>query len=360
MKKLWIVFGILLLSIGCKKDGNNSGEDDTPVDLKTRTLVSNLSLPWELLYGPDNLIWFTEKSGKISRLNPANSQVTLLHTISEVSSQGEGGLLGMTLHPNFGASPYVYVFYGYGNPYKNKLVRFTYSNNSLTSPQTLLDNIPAASIHNGSRLLIAGDKLFVTTGDANDTSTPQNLNSIAGKVLRIKLDGSIPADNPFPNSPVWSFGHRNPQGLALVGNKLFSSEHGPDTDDEINIIEKGRNYGWPNVRGKCDASNETAFCNQNNVMESIFQWTPTIAPSGMIYYNSNYIPQFKNSLLLGLLKGTKLMQLKLNDAQTAVAETKDLFVGDFGRVRAVCQSPEGKIYLCTSNSSGDKIVEIYK
>lgn len=360
MKKLWIVFGILLLSIGCKKDGNNSGDDDTPVDLKTRTLVSNLSLPWELVYGPDNLIWFTEKSGKISRLNPANSQVTLLHTISEVSAQGEGGLLGMTLHPNFGASPYVYVFYGYGNPYKNKLVRFTYSNNSLTSPQTLLDNIPAAGIHNGCRLLIAGDKLFVTTGDANDTSTPQNLNSVAGKVLRINLDGSIPADNPFPNSPVWSFGHRNPQGLALVGNKLFSSEHGPDTDDEINIIEKGRNYGWPTVRGKCDANNETAFCNQNNVAESIIQWTPTIAPSGMIYYNSNYIPQFKNSLLLGLLKGTKLMQLKLNDTQTAVAETKDLFVGDFGRIRAVCQSPEGKIYLCTSNGSGDKIVEIYK
>ncbi len=360
MKKLWIVFGILLLSIGCKKDGNNNGEDDTPVDIKTRTLVSNLSLPWELVYGPDNLIWFTEKSGKISRLNPANSQVTLLHTIAEVSAQGEGGLLGMTLHPNFSSSPYVYVFYGYGNPYKNKLVRFTYNNNSLTSPQTLLDNIPAANVHNGSRLLITGDKLFVTTGDANDTSTPQNLNSVAGKVLRINLDGSIPADNPFPNSPVWSFGHRNPQGLALVGNKLFSSEHGPDTDDEINIIEKGSNYGWPTVRGKCDASNETAFCNQNNVMESIFQWTPTIAPSGMIYYNSNYIPQFKNSLLLGLLKGTKLMQLKLNEAQTAVAETKDLFVGDFGRIRAVCQSPEGKIYLCTSNSSGDKIIEIYK
>lgn len=359
MKKLWIVFGILLLSIGCKKDRNNV-EDDTPADIKTRTLVSNLSLPWELVYGPDNLIWFTEKSGKISRLNPANNQVTLLHTITEVSSQGEGGLLGMTIHPNFTSNPYIYVFYGYGNPYKNKLVRFTYNNNSLTSPQTLLDNIPAASVHNGSRLLITGDKLFVTTGDAADTSTPQNLNSVAGKVLRLNLDGSIPADNPFPNSPVWSFGHRNPQGLALVGNKLFSSEHGPDTDDEINIIEKGRNYGWPTVRGKCDATNETAFCNQNNVAESIMQWTPTIAPSGMIYYNSNYIPQFKNSLLVGLLKGTRLMQLKLNDAQNAIAETKDLFVGNYGRVRAVCQSPEGKIYLCTSNGSGDKIIEIYK
>ncbi|WP_113661354.1 PQQ-dependent sugar dehydrogenase [Pedobacter nanyangensis] len=360
MKKLWIVFGILLLSIGCKKDRDNRGDDDTPADIKTRTLVSNLSLPWELVYGPDNLIWFTEKSGKISRLNPANGQVTLLHSITEVISQGEGGLLGMALHPSFGSNPYVYVFYGYGNPYKNKLVRFTYNNNSLTSPQTLLDNIPAANIHNGSRLLIVGDKLLVTTGDAADTSTPQNLNALAGKILRLNLDGSIPADNPFPNNPVWSFGHRNPQGLALVGNKLFSSEHGPDTDDEINIIEKGRNYGWPTVRGKCDASNETAFCNQNNVAESILQWTPTIAPSGMIYYNSNYIPQFKNSLLLALLKGTRLRQLILNETQTAIAETKDLFVGDFGRIRAVCQSPEGKIYLCTSNNSGDKIVEIYK
>ena len=359
MKKLFIVIGVLLISFGCKKDRNDG--DQTPVDLKTKVLVSNLTLPWELVYGPDNHIWFTEKSGKISRLNPANSQVTALHTITEVRVQGEGGLLGMALHPNFNASPFVYVFYGYGTPYKNKLVRFSYANNALGSPLTLLDNIPASNNHNGSRLLIVGDKLFVTTGDAEDLSTPQNLNSVAGKVLRLNLDGTIPTDNPFPNNAVWSYGHRNAQGLVAVGNKIFSSEHGPNSDDEVNIIEKGRNYGWPTVKGKCDESSETAFCNQNNVAESIIQWTPTIAPSGMTYYNSNYIPQFKNSLLLAFLKGERLMQLKLNDAQTAIVETKDLYLGEFDRIRAVTQSPEGKIYICTSNGGGkDQIVEISK
>jgi PQQ-dependent dehydrogenase (s-GDH family) len=358
MKKLMMVVGLVLFSLACKKD-NNNGEDQTPVELKTRELAGNLTLPWELVYGPDNMIWFTEKSGKISRLNPSNGDIQAVYTIPDVRVQGEGGLLGMALHPQFEANPYVYVFYGYGNPYKNKLVRFSYANGTLGNPQTLIANIPASSIHNGSRILIADDKLFVTTGDASDTSTPQNLNSLAGKVLRLNLDGSIPADNPNANSYVWSYGHRNAQGLAMVGNRLFASEHGPSTDDEVNIIEKGRNYGWPNVAGKCEG-NETNFCNENNVAQPIINWTPTIAPSGMAYYNSNYIPQFKNSLLLAFLKGTRLMQLKLNESQTGIAETTDLFMGNFGRIRAVCVSPEGKIYICTSNGSDDKIIEIYK
>jgi glucose/arabinose dehydrogenase len=357
MNRYLAVFILALFTLACKKHKKDTA-DLTPVDLKTQVLASNLSLPWELVYGPDQQIWFTEKAGKISRLNLQNNQLTVLHTIAEVRVQGEGGLLGMVLHPQFSTSPYVYVFYGYGNPYRNKIVRFSYANNALGSPQTLLDNIPASNNHNGSRLLIVGDKLYVTTGDAEDLTTPQNSSSLAGKVLRLNLDGSIPADNPQPNNPMWSLGHRNAQGLVSVGNKIFSSEHGPNSDDEINVIEKGRNYGWPTVKGKCNESSETAFCSQNNVMESIMQWTPTLAPSGMTYYDSDYIPQFKNSLLLVFLKGARLTQLKLNDAQTAIVETKDFFAGDFGRIRAVTQSPEGKIYICTSNGSNDKIIEI--
>jgi len=358
MKKLVLMMGILLLGIACKKDKHNG--EPNPVALKTRVLATNLSLPWEIIYGPDGLIWFTEKAGKISRLNIESGQVSTLHSIAEVRVQGEGGLLGMALHPNFSANPYVYVVYGYGNPYQNKLVKFTYTNNSLENAETLLDHIPASGNHNGSRLLIVGNHIFITTGDATDTSTPQNVNSLAGKILRLNLDGSIPTDNPFPNNPVWSYGHRNAQGLVLVGNRLFASEHGPDSDDEINIIEKGRNYGWPNVKGKCNESSETTFCNQNNVAESIIEWTPTLAPSGMTYYNNDYIPQFKNSLLLAFLKGTRLMQLKLNEAQTGIVTTNDFYVGDFGRIRAVCQSPEGKVYFCTGNGTGDRIVELAK
>ena len=368
MKRILICLFVVLLTTTCKKNGDNNNENnnnedpgDLPdVELKAKVIASGLSLPWEMVYGPDNYIWFTENAGKISRLNPTTGQVSLLLAISGVRTNGEGGLLGMTLHPDFTSNPYVYVVYGYDSPYKAKVVRYTYSGSSLTSPLVLLDQIPAASIHNGSRLLISGGKLFISTGEASDQSTPQNVNSLAGKILRINLDGSIPADNPYPNNPVWSFGHRNAQGLAQVGNKIFSSEHGPDSDDEINIIEKGRNYGWPNVKGFCNETGEQSFCSANNVAEPLINWTPTIAPSGLAYYNSNYIPQFKNSLLLAVLKGTKLIQLKLDAGQTKITATKDFYVNAYGRIRAVTQSPEGKIYICTSNGSDDKIIEIAK
>jgi len=360
MKGMLLCFIIAVLAISCRKN-NNDGTGNLPdVDLKSKVIASGLSLPWEIIYGPDNFIWFTEKAGKISRLNPSTGQISSLLTISEVRVNGEGGLLGMVLHPDFSSNPYVYVVYGYGSTYRAKVVRYTYSGGNLGSPQTLIDQIPGSSIHNGSRLLISGGKLFITTGDANDTSLPQNVNALAGKVLRINLDGSIPADNPYPNNPVWSFGHRNPQGLVQVGNKLFSSEHGPDSDDEINVIEKGRNYGWPNIKGFCNESGEQAFCSSNNVVEPLINWTPTIAPSGLAYYNADYIPQFKNSLLLAVLKGTKLMQLKLDDSQSKITDTKDFYVNTYGRIRAICQSPEGKIYICTSNGSDDKIIEIGK
>lgn len=313
-----------------------------------------------MVYGPDHMIWFTEKAGKISRLNPQTGTIIPVFTIPDVRVNGEGGLLGMVLHPDFEGNPYVYVVYDYGTTYKGKVVRYTYVGGTLTNQIILLDQIPAASIHNGSRLLISGGKLFVSTGDASDQTTPQNINSLSGKILRINLDGTIPGDNPFANNPVWSYGHRNPQGLVQIGSKIFSSEHGPDSDDEINRIEKGRNYGWPNIKGFCNETNEKSFCTLNNIVEPLIAWTPTIAPSGLTYYNADYIPQFKNSLLLALLKDSKLMQLKLDEAQTKIVSTQNFYVNEFGRLRAVCQSAEGKIYICTSNGSNDKIIEIGK
>lgn len=362
MKTILFCLVIAISCVACKKNSSENEETGNlpDVTLKSNVLVSGLSNPWEIIYGPDNFIWFTEKSGKISRLNPQTGAVSPLLTINEVRVNGEGGLLGMVLHPDFATNPYVYVVYGYGTSYKTKIVRYSYANGTLNNPLILLDQIPAASIHNGARLLINANQLYITTGDASDTSNPQNNNSISGKILRINLDGTIPADNPIPNSPIWTSGHRNPQGLVVVGNKMFSSEHGPDSDDEINIIQKGRNYGWPNVKGFCNETNEQAFCTQNNVVEPLINWTPTIAPSGLSYYNSNYIPQFKNSLLLAVLKGSKLIQLKLDDSQSKIIGTKDFYVNTFGRLRAVCQSPEGKIYICTSNGSNDKIIEITK
>jgi glucose/arabinose dehydrogenase len=208
--------------------------------------------------------------------------------------------------------------------------------------------------------VIAGDKLFISTGDAANTALSQNASSLNGKILRLNLDGSIPADNPVSGNAHWSTGHRNPQGLVYANNKLYSSEHGPSNDDEINIIEKGRNYGWSTVQGFCNTSGEQTFCAANNVKEPIQAWTPTIATAGLDYYDKNLIPQWKNSLLMATLKDATLYQLQLDNNHSTVSATNEFFSGKYGRLRDICISPDGKVYLCTSNGSNDKIIEVTK
>lgn len=349
----------LMASLFCNKNGDNN-EPPGAVELKDSVIASGLSHVWEILWGPDNHIWMTERGGRVSRLNPATGVVTPLLTISEVQATGEGGLLGMVLHPNFTTTPHVFVVYDYndGGNYREKVVRFTYNGTTLTTPTTIIDNINAAGIHNGSRLVIVNDKLFITTGDAANDASAQNTSSRNGKVLRVNLDGSIPADNPVAGNPYWSFGHRNPQGLVYANNRLYSSEHGPSNDDEINIIEKGRNYGWPGVHGFCNTSSEQSFCNANDVEQPLTVWTPTIATCGLDYYNNDHIPQWKNSLLLVTLKDATLYQLKLYDDFDGITNANEYYSGDYGRLRDLCISPDGKVYISTSNGGNDRVIEI--
>ncbi|MBL7696796.1 MAG: PQQ-dependent sugar dehydrogenase [Chitinophagaceae bacterium] len=361
------VYLLALSSIACNKksSNNNPPDDDTTVEITHRVLTPNLNFPWQLLWGPDNMLWMSERGGRISRVDPGTGEVLPVTTISEVVSQGEGGMLGMALLRTSGMQTTLYVAYDYmkNGEYTGKVVRFDYSNGSLTNPFTIVDDLDAAGIHNGCRLLIfPGDqKLYITTGDASDQSSPQNLDSRNGKILRVNLDGSIPSDNPDPSSPVWSFGHRNPQGLVFVGDIIFSSEHGPDSDDEINIIEKGKNYGWPNVRGLCDESDEQTFCNDNDVTEPIKQWTPTIAVCGIDYYDRDSIPQWNNSILMATLKNQRLMQLKLSEDHRSIVDTEEFLVNEYGRLRDVCVAPDGRVFVCTSNGGGDDvIVEVKK
>lgn len=358
-------FILLLLALTtishCGKDDPPPTQESpiSPVEITGNVLVENLKFPWELVWGQDNHIWMTERNGKISRIDPSNGNISEVFTISDAVSQGEGGLLGMELHPNFPATPHVFVAYCYNknNSYTEKICRYTYNGTTLTDPIILIDNIKAAGIHNGCRLLIKNEKLFITTGDASDQSLPQNISSLNGKILRINLDGSIPSDNPIAGSAIWSTGHRNAQGLAFAGDSLYSSEHGPDSDDEINIIHRASNYGWPDVKGDCDAS-EQSFCDTHKVIEPLIKWTPTIAVSGMGYYNSDSIPQWKNSLLVCTLKGSKLVQLKLNGAK--IDGANEYLAGKYGRLRDICISPTGIVYACTSNGNNDKIIEIKK
>ena len=360
-----IVPFFLLVLLGCKK--KNISEIPVPgdVEIKDTVLNGSLQFPWEILWGPDNQIWMTERGGKISKINPLSGIKTELFTIPDAVSIGEGGLLGMVLHPDFSSTPYVFVAYNYHNNagnYREKIVRYTYNGTTLIAPQVILENIPASSIHNGCRLLITPDlKLFITTGDAGDRSLSQNVNVLNGRIIRLNLDGSIPADNPVAGNPYWSIGHRNPQGLVYAKNILYSSEHGETTDDEVNIIEKGRNYGWPTVQGFCNETGEQNFCNANNVKEPIKTWTPTTAACGLDYYDNELIPQWKNSLLMVALKDARMYQMKLNSSYTSITSTTEFFNNKYGRMRDLCISPYGKVYICTSNGgNSDKLIMVDK
>jgi glucose/arabinose dehydrogenase len=177
---------------------------------------------------------------------------------------------------------------------KERIVRYEYSDGQLTDEFILLDNIQGNTTHDGCRMIILPDQtLLFSTGDAQNQPAAQNLEHLSGKFLRLHLDGSIPDDNPFPANPVYSLGHRNAQGLYLASNGIiYSSEHGPSTDDELNIIEPGRNYGWPDVHGFCDLPAEITFCDENNVKEPLEAWTPTIATSDIVYYDHDAIPEW--------------------------------------------------------------------
>ena len=359
MKMILIIFLLTIFLPQCKNQNYQTTDGN-------RVVKKDLNYPWEIIWGSDDHIWMTERGGKISRIDPNTGSTTFSYQVAEVETNNEGGMLGMALDPNFRNNGFLYVVYDYrkAGTYTEKLVRFTYANNTLSNPFVLIDGIVANSNHDGSRLWITQDansKIFMTTGDALNQSLPQNQNTLNGKILRLNLDGSIPSDNPFPNNPVWTYGHRNPQGLVMANNILYASEHGPDIEDEVNIIEKGRNYGWPNVNGPCNGS-ETTFCQANNVKEPIWSsGNSTIAVCGLDYYSHSLISSWKNSLLMLTLKNASIRQLKLSADGRSITSTQTFFKDQWGRLRDLCISPAGKVYVCTSNGgNNDVLVEISK
>ena len=324
--------------------------------LTSRTVKDSLDIPWEIIWGPDDYIWCTERFGRVSRINPITGQQNILLDISSnVYEQSEAGMLGMVLHPDFSNTPHVFITYTYlaGSNIRQRLVRYNYTGTSLVPADTLIDNIAGNTTHIGSRLIILPDNtMLMSTGDAQNLSLPQDSTSLVGKILRINLDGSIPSDNPDNTSLVWSIGHRNAQGLWRAPNGIvYSSEHGPTTDDELNIISSGNNYGWPDVRGFCDTPPEMAFCTSNNVQEPLAVYTPTIAPSDIIWYNHPSIPEFQDKLLMTVLKDKSLIVYTFNTAGDSIISQRKYLENDFGRLRDVCVSPSGKVYLATNGSS---------
>jgi glucose/arabinose dehydrogenase len=342
--------------IGC--DSATVGDPPAPnAELETEVVASGLDTVWEVAWGPDGFIWFTERGGRISRLNPQTGAKALVGQVV-VSEIGEGGLMGLAFHPDFTTQPWVYVAHTYASQggTRNRVVRLRFDGTTLGSQETILADIPGSSIHNGSRLAVGPDRfLYVTTGDASDPAIAQNRDALAGKILRLTLDGQPAPGNPF-GTRTWTYGHRNPQGMTFSPDgSLYISEHGASDNDEVNRIESGRNYGWPTVRGRCDGdagAAENSFCSANNVAEPLEIWTPTIAPAGLAYYDAPLIHAFRRSLLLATLKDATLYRLALSSDGRTVTSTERLFVREFGRLRAVLVAPDGSIYVGTSNRDG--------
>ncbi|WP_066874495.1 PQQ-dependent sugar dehydrogenase [Clostridium mediterraneense] len=311
-------------------------------------IAENLTVPWALDISNDGKIYFTERPGSVRVIeNGILNPRPLITFPSPFISQGEGGLMGIALDPNFSQNHYIYVMHSYreNNRIYNRVVRLVESNNIATIDKILIDKIPGNQVHNGGRLKIGPDKkLYITTGDAQNPSLAQDMSSLAGKILRIELNGNIPRDNPFPNSPIYSLGHRNPQGLTWSPrNILYSSEHGQTAHDEINIIIPGANYGWPLVQG--DETSTEITVQKPLVHSNEITW----APSGMAFINS---ASFKDNLLVATLRGQQLLSISLNNNGTVVSDIESLLKNEYGRLRDVVQAKDGSIYITTSNRDG--------
>jgi glucose/arabinose dehydrogenase len=327
----------------------------TPPDLKIEVLVRGLDTPWALDFTPDGRIFITERSGRIRIVEGGRLLPEPWMTL-EVAAVGEAGLMGLALDPQFGQNRFVYVAYTYraaNGRMQNRLVRLR--EDSKTSKgsldKVLIANVAGANNHDGGRVKFGPDgKLYWTMGDAQTTRFAQDLRSLNGKILRLNSDGSIPTDNPFSNSYVYSYGHRNPQGLAWEPKtrRLYSTEHGPSgfqgcCRDELNYIEPGKNYGWPEIRG--DETREGMVPPVVNAGTS-----ETWAPAGATFVSRG---PWAGSLLFTGLRGQTLYRVVLdsNDPRK-VATFERYFYRQFGRLRDIAEGPDGNLYLLTSNRDG--------
>lgn len=371
MKKLLIVALIISSTLSSKSQDTIQLDSTT---LVTRTLVQDLVIPWDLHWGPEGWIWFNERDGDIFRLHPDSLTLVKVYTIPDVfQSEDNSGAHAFALHPNFPFSPYAYVHYT-NQLFNSKLVRLTYSFEQKTFVDTLelMPKIGGNITHNGSRIVFdENNLLYLSIGDAYETDNTFDVSDENGKILRCTDSGAIPEDNPFPNSYSYSIGHRNPQGLVFGQNGLlYSSEHGDATDDEINLIEKGRNYGWPLVEGFCDSPSEQPYCDSLDVREPLMVWTPTYAPGGLAYFDHPSIPEWRNCLFQAFLKQKLLAVIPLTEDGLSVKnnESWEYFEQQYGRLRDVLVAPNGRIFIATSNQETngqwvtpdnyDKIIEI--
>lgn len=383
--------------------------------LETEKLASDLDFPWEILWGPDDQLWMTQTTGAIIRYDPKFNISKTLTVLPVAIDETHGnpaaiGLFGLALHPDFPQTPWVYVMYNYNfiapSTVTTRISRLSYNTekDTLENEVVFIDDYAGYDKHSGGRIIITQDeKLLVTTGDEFERSFAQRMDKLNGKTLRFNLDGSVPSDNPFtaldtPFEYIYTYGHRNPQGLIQTENgQIFSSEHGPNSDDEVNLIQPGNNYGWPFVKGFCDDNypgswndniaeggeselapyfgtknhlsdlypygyeDESEYCENFNITEPAHSFlNERVAPSGLAYYNSDTIPEWKNCLMLATLREKDIRVLKLNDAQDEITGVETIFNESFDRVRDLAITPYGDIYVISSERENNNINSLYR
>lgn len=331
----------------------------------TAVLLKKLDIPWAVGQLPDARMLITERPGKLLLLDPSGGAAATPIEVSGVHHEGEGGLLGLAIHPDFAKNQQIYLYLTTvaGNGLRNRVERYVLDEKTavLSLRKVILDDIPGAAIHDGGRMGFGPDgKLYIGTGDAGDNTNAQDKTSLAGKILRLNDDGTVPSDNPF-DSPIWTYGHRNVQGFTWDDQgRMWATEHGPSGSppesgqDELNLIEKGVNYGWPVITGdKTQTGMRTSIINSGV--------NDTWAPSGATFYNG--------SIFFAGLRGQAVYQATLKEHAGArpTVSLKAHFKEEFGRLRTVLVGQDGFFYVLTNNTDGrgtpkpgdDKLIRIH-
>ncbi len=324
-----------------------------PEEYNVETWVEDLRIPWSMVFLTGEKALVTERPGRIRLITDGVLRSEPYKIIDDAEHVGEGGLMGLTKHPDYHENKYLYVMYTYreNNDLYNRVARYLDTGDTLEFDLVIVDRIPGHRVHNGGRIAFGPDgMLYICTGDVWQAETAQDIDNLGGKILRVTPSGEIPEDNPFEGSPVYSLGHRNPQGLAWhpQTGDLFSSEHGPSGEfglrgkDIINIIEKGGNYGWPHALGASG---------MDEYIDPLIMWSTATPPSGMAFWNSR--------LYVATLRSQTLVRIdfqKNGDSYEPVNIDRlfadGSFSGTHGRLRDAVAGPDGALYVLTSNFDG--------